>query len=222
MVGLTLLGSTSVVHDGLSHLFALVKTQVATHPIKGALLFVLAAALGAMLAFVSSAVLVPVAIYAWGEETTFLLLWAGWLAGGVASYGIGRFLGRPILKRLTSVEQIEVYERRIGARAGFPLVLLFQLAMPSEIPGYVLGLLRYPLALYLVILAFAELPYAIGVTFLGGALMNGQMIRFALVAFAGIVLLGYAFRHLHKLLEQADREVAAAIEAEAEETPRTL
>ena len=34
---------------------------------------------------------------------------------------------------------------------------------------------------------------AIGVTFLGGALINGQMIRFALVAFAGIVLPGYAF-----------------------------
>jgi uncharacterized membrane protein YdjX (TVP38/TMEM64 family) len=221
LIGLTLLGSTSVLHEGLSRLFTAVQAQVATHPIQGAVLFVLSAALGAMLAFVSSAVLVPVAIYAWGEETTFLLLWSGWLAGGMASYGIGRFLGRPILKRLTAVDQIEVYERRIGARASFPLVLLFQLAMPSEIPGYVLGLLRYPLVRYLAILALAEFPYAIGVTFLGGALMNGQMIRFGLVAFGGIVLLSYAFGHLHKLLERADEEGSAAIDAGVEQTPRT-
>jgi uncharacterized membrane protein YdjX (TVP38/TMEM64 family) len=139
----------------------------------------------------------------------FLLLWIGWLAGGVASYGIGRFLGRPMLRRLTSASQIAAYERRIGSKAGLPLVFLFQLAMPSEIPDYVLGLLRYPFALYLLILALAELPYAIGVTYLGGALMNGQMIRFALVALGGIARLAYAFRYLHQLLEQADQRVSA-------------
>lgn len=222
MIGLALLGSTSVFREGLTHLLAAVQTQVANHPVRGAVLFVLYAALGAMLAFVSSSVLVPVAIYAWGEEMAFLLLWIGWLVGGMASYGIGRFLGRPMLRWLGSAGQIAAYERRIGAKAGFPLVFMFQLAMPSEIPGYVLGLLRYPFALYLLILALAELPYAIGVTYLGGALMNGQMIRFALVALAGLALLTYAFRHLHKLLEQADQQVSAAIDADADDPPRTL
>jgi uncharacterized membrane protein YdjX (TVP38/TMEM64 family) len=222
VICLTLLGSTSVFREGLSHLLAVVQTEVANHPVRGAVLFVLYAALGAMLAFVSSSVLVPVAIYAWGEEMAFLLLWIGWLAGGVASYGIGRFLGRPMLRRLTSASQIAAYERRIGSKAGLPLVFLFQLAMPSEIPGYVLGLLRYPFALYLLILALAELPYAIGVTYLGGALMNGQMIRFALVALGGIALLAYAFRYLHQLLEQADQRVSAAIDANADDSPRTL
>lgn len=64
VICLTLLGSTSVFREGLSHLLAAVQTQVAIHPVRGAVLYVLYAALGAMLAFVSSAVLVPVAIYA--------------------------------------------------------------------------------------------------------------------------------------------------------------
>jgi uncharacterized membrane protein YdjX (TVP38/TMEM64 family) len=221
VICLTLLGSTSFFREGLSHLLAALQTQVADHPVRGAVLFVLYAALGAMLAFVSSSVLVPVAIYAWGEEMTFLLLWIGWLAGGMASYGIGRFLGRLMRRRLTSAGQIAAYERRIGAKAGIPLVFLFQLAMPSEIPGYVLGLLRYRFTLYLLILALAELPYAIGVTYLGGALINGQMIRFALVALAGIALLAYAFRHLNRLLEEADRRVSAAIDANADDSART-
>ena len=210
VIGLALLGSTSVFRDGLSHLLAAVQTQVTNHPIRGAILFVLYAALGAMLAFVSSSVLVPVAIYAWGEEMAFLLLWIGWLVGGMASYGIGRFLGRWMLRGLTPASQIATYERRIGAKAGFTLVFLFQLALPSEIPGYVLGLLRYPFARYLLILALAELPYAVGVTFLGGALMNGQIIRFTLVALGGIALLAYALRYLHRLLELSDQQGAAA------------
>jgi uncharacterized membrane protein YdjX (TVP38/TMEM64 family) len=91
--------------------------------------------------------------------------------------------------------------------------------MPSEIPGYVLGLLRYPFARYLAILALAELPYAIGTIFLGDALMNGQIFRFALVALAGIALLAYAFHHLHKLLEQSDRRVTTPTDARVDGPP---
>jgi uncharacterized membrane protein YdjX (TVP38/TMEM64 family) len=219
VLGLCVLGSSSVFHEFLSWLLPVVQAEAASHPLRGAVFFVLYAALGAMLAFVSSSVLVPVAIYAWGEEKAFFLLWMGWLVGGVASYGIGRFLGRPMLRWLASASQIEAYEQRIGNKAGLPLIFLFQLAMPSEIPGYVLGLLRYPLARYLAILAVAELPYAIGVIFLGDALMNGQVIRFALVALAGIALLAYALRHLHKLLEQTDRQINAPANAGVDEPP---
>jgi uncharacterized membrane protein YdjX (TVP38/TMEM64 family) len=215
VIALALLGSTEFFHQFLSHLLAAVHTQVEHHPVRGAVLFVVYAALGAMLAFVSSSVLVPVAIYAWGEEVAFLLLWLGWLIGGVASYGIGRLLGRPMLRGLASASQIATYERRIGAKAGFALVFLFQVAMPSEIPGYVLGLLRYPFARYLLVLGLAELPYAIGVTYLGGALINGQMVRFALVALGGLALLAYAFVYLHRLLERAQQQDSDATEAKA-------
>ncbi len=222
VVALALLGSTAFFREGLSQLLVAVHTQVVNHPVRGAVLFVLYAALGAMLAFVSSSMLVPVAIYAWGEETAFLLLWVGWLAGGVASYGIGRLLGRPMLRGLGSAGQIATYERRIGAQAGLLLVFLFQVAMPSEIPGYVLGLLRYPFGRYLLVLALAELPYAIGVIFLGDALINGQMIRFALVALGGLALLAYAFIYLHRLLERAEEQAAIATTTDATVPPRPL
>ena len=62
----------------------------------GKLVFVLVSALSAMLAFFSSAVVVPVAVYAWGNATTLALLWGAWLLGGIGSYVVGRTLGRRV------------------------------------------------------------------------------------------------------------------------------
>jgi uncharacterized membrane protein YdjX (TVP38/TMEM64 family) len=84
-----------------------------------------------------------VAVYTWGEPLSVALLWSGWLLGGVIAYSIGRFLGRPIVTWLTANAGLRQLERYLRRDSAFFLVLLFQLALPSEIPGYVLGLLHY-------------------------------------------------------------------------------
>jgi uncharacterized membrane protein YdjX (TVP38/TMEM64 family) len=201
VLGLSLLGSSPAFQGGLAHLLAAVQADVSENPLRGGLLFVLAAALAAMLAFVSSSVLVPIAIYAWGQETAFILLWLGWLLGGMASYSVGRYLGRPILRLMTSNWQVTHYERRISATAPLALVFLFQFTLPSEIPGYVLGLLKYSFGRYLLALGLAELPYALAMTFLGDALIQGNMIRFALVALGVVALLAFALYALDRQLK---------------------
>jgi len=202
VLGLSLLGSSPAFQGGLAHLLAAVQADVSENPVRGGLLFVLAAALAAMLAFVSSSVLVPIAIYAWGQETAFVLLWIGWLVGGMASYAVGRYLGRPILRLMTSNWQVAHYERRISATAPLALVFLFQFTLPSEIPGYVLGLLKYSFWRYLLVLGLTELPYALALTFLGGALILGNMIRFALVALGVVALLAFALYVLDRQLKE--------------------
>ncbi|WP_233613457.1 MULTISPECIES: hypothetical protein [Corallococcus] len=64
--------------------------------------FVLLSSLSAMLAFFSSALLLPVALQAWGKAVCALLLWLGWMLGGACAYGIARAWGRPVIRRLTS------------------------------------------------------------------------------------------------------------------------
>ena len=49
-------------------------------------LFVLLAAISAVLAFFSSALLLPVAVFTWGSKVTFVLLWLGWLLGGIGTH----------------------------------------------------------------------------------------------------------------------------------------
>ena len=67
--------------------------------------------------------------------------------------------------------------------APFWLVLLLQLALPSEIPGYVLGLARYSFPRYLLALSLAELPYTVATVYLGTAFLER---RGAVILAAGL------------------------------------
>jgi uncharacterized membrane protein YdjX (TVP38/TMEM64 family) len=198
--GLVFLVSSSEFQSALSWALSKAEPVIAAHPLWGALLFLLLSALSAMLAFFSSAVLVPVAIQAWGKLGCTFLLWLGWILGGACAYGIARFGGRPIVRRLTSSKGFARYEERISRNTPFGLVLLFQLAVPSEIPGYVLGLARYGLRRYLVILALAELPYALGTVWIGESLLEQRTVLLLGLGALAIFFSAWALHVLRKRL----------------------
>jgi uncharacterized membrane protein YdjX (TVP38/TMEM64 family) len=164
---------------------------ISAHPVRGALLFVAVSALSAMLMFFSSVVLVPVGIGAWGDVGCFLLLWSGWFLGGLLTYSIGRHLGRPIVERLLTRAEIEVYEHRIPPSGSFLKAFLVQLAFPSDVVGYFFGLLRYPRASYLGSLLCAEFPYAFGTVFLGAAFLQKQYVLLATGVVITLVVLAW-------------------------------
>jgi len=170
------------------------------HPGWGVLAFVGLAALSAMLAFFSSVVMVPVAVHHWGATMTVLLLWISWLAGGVGGYALGRYLGGPAVRRLAGAARVQHFEEHFTARAPIWLVFLFQLALQSEIPAYVLGMARYPLLKYLLALGAAELPIAIAAVLLGSGFLNRQYWLMLGVGVAGIAVVGLAVRALHRRL----------------------
>ena len=197
MAGMVALALSDPVHVAVLQVFEAAKTLMAGHPVLGPLLFVVLSALAAMLAFFSSAVLVPAAVYAWGPLVCTVLLWAGWMLGGLVSYGLAYRFGRPVLKWLAPGKAITRYQRRLREEASFGFVLLFQLALPSEVPGLVLGLAHFPLRTYLLALAIAELPYAAGTTLLGASFVSrqfGLLLSLGAVAALTAILLGRVFR----------------------------
>jgi uncharacterized membrane protein YdjX (TVP38/TMEM64 family) len=195
-----LLAATDAAHAVIRELFERARVVIVAHPVLGKVVFVLASALSAMLAFFSSAIVVPVAVYAWGEATTLVLLWGAWLIGGAASYVVGRTLGRRVAAWAISPARVDYWTARITHRAGFPTVLLFQLALPSEIPGYVLGIVRCRAGVYLLALALAELPYAVGTVYLGESFVRGDYALLIGLGILGIALIATAFHHLHRRL----------------------
>ena len=199
---LALVASSDGLHSLLLRFVTVAAELMTERPLLGAGLFVLFAAVSAMLAFFSSAVLVPVAVYTWGKALCMLALWVGWTLGGMASYGIGRSLGRPVVKSLLSSATLSRYEDRVSRHTPFGLVLLFQLALPSEVPGYLLGLARYPFGRYLVALLLAEMPYAIGTVYLGASFLDRQLPVLLGVGAAGAVLMALAFRTLQRRLRE--------------------
>ena len=199
-VGLALLASSDDLYSALIGVLDDAAKLIDERPVLGAVFFVVLSGLSAMLAFVSSSVLVPVALVAWGNVACMVLLWLGWTLGGAATYVIGRYLGRPMVVALLPDGTLERYESRIPERPPFGLLVLLQLAMPSEVPGYLLGLLRLPFRRYLGALVLAEAPYAIGTVYLGSSFLGRQLgLLFALGA-AGALLMALSVRVLHRRL----------------------
>lgn len=167
----------------------------ARNPLTGGLLFVGLSALSAVLAFFSSAILVPFGVRVWGELGCLLLLWVGWFLGGLLTYSLGRALGRPAVQWLLSPERVAQYEARIPTSHRFVPVFATQLILPSEAVGYLCGLLRVPVRVYFPALALAELPYAAGTVLLGAAFVHGRQTLLLGVALAGVALLGWGVWH---------------------------
>jgi uncharacterized membrane protein YdjX (TVP38/TMEM64 family) len=204
LVAVAIAASASI-HEAVETGVATISGIIDRHPLLGGAAFVGLAALSAMLAFFSSALVVPIGVHYWGEPLTFLLLWVGWLAGGAVTYGLGRFVGRQVLGVLIKPERVAYYQARIGRRASFGLVVLFQLAVPSEIPGYVLGTAGYPFPRYGAALALAELPYAAGAVYLGGTFLRRQYGWIVLLGVVGIAFVTWAVTRLHRSLSSPQR-----------------
>jgi uncharacterized membrane protein YdjX (TVP38/TMEM64 family) len=135
-----------------------------------------------------------------GQSGHGRLPWLGWFLGGLCAYGISRSLGRPLLRTIGSAKVSAFYQQRLSANVGLPVVLLLQLALPSEIPGYLCGLLRVRLRIYAAALALAELPFAIGTVWVGESILRregGWLIGLGLLA---AVASGYALYLLHRAL----------------------
>jgi uncharacterized membrane protein YdjX (TVP38/TMEM64 family) len=163
------------------------------YPVLGAAVFFLFAAISAMLAFTSSVVLVPPANLVWGKLITFLLLWGGWIAGAIAAFGIGN-VARPLLVRLGYQETLDEYQQFVSKRMRFWTAVLFCIAVPSEIPGYLLGGLGYPFLKFLGAIAIAEAIYAFGIVIAGQNLVAAKPFPF--LAIVAILIIIGAGAHL--------------------------
>lgn len=188
---LAALAASDAVHAVLLSVIEASTRLIGRHAVLGPLVFVGLAMLSAMLAFFSSAVLVPPGVLAWGPTTTMVLLLVGWMLGGMTSYAVARFVGRPAWRWFARGRSIAEHQVRLTRDTSLGLVILFQLALPSEIPGFVLGLARYPFARYLVALAIGELPYAVGTVLLGVSFVERRMSTF--IALGALAVLAGAF-----------------------------
>ena len=150
----------------------------ASNGIMARVIFVVLAALSALLSPFSSVPFIPIAVTIWGEATTIVLLLLGWTLGGIGAYAIGRYAARPILDRFVRSETAHRYADWIKEHATFVGILLFRLALPAEILGYALGITRYHFGKYIVATFLAEAPFAFGATRASTALISLDPMAF--------------------------------------------
>ena len=198
--------TSDILHDAVVDVLAAAESVMRAYPRGGMLLFLILAAFSAMLSFFSSAALVPIGVYVWGPTTTMLLLWSGGTMGGLSGYWFARTLGRRAVKRMVPGAPFRRYENFFAGDARWQTILLFRIALQSELPSYVLGLVRYPLSRYLPITVLAEALFALLEIYLGEAFLARSGATFAVVLLIFVALTVWAWKRLQ-------REMAAARDA---------
>ncbi len=197
-----LIAASDTMHDKTQEMIVWTEGIISKAPFLGMLVFVFLAMLSAMVAFFSSALLAPVAIVAWGEVVCLALLWLGWCLGGILSFCIGRFLGRSAVAKIIGEEKIATWRDAVSERTKFVHILFFQAVVPSEIPGYLLGILHYRFLLYLAALGITEIPYALATVYLGESCLKGQGLVIILVGIGVLVLAAFLLQS-HRRMVQA-------------------
>lgn len=174
-----------LIRDQLAAAIVWTQAIMREHHVWGAVLFAAFSALSAMIAFASSTMLVPPATLVWGKAGTFLLLWGGWLVGAALAFAIGR-AGQPLLKHTGYGDKLAKYQEYVSTRMRFWVVLLFCIAIPSEIPSYLFGSMRYPFARFIAAMAIAESGYALAAVFAGESLLIDRPLPFLAIV-AGLI-----------------------------------
>lgn len=136
-------------------------------PVLGAIVFFLASAASVLFLFLSSVLLVPSAVLAWGKWLTFLILAAGWLCGWMATYAVGRFFRDQAFVEKRLNEQHLNHSSFLSGKLPFSFVLIVISSLPAEFTGYALGALRYPFRYFLLALMLVEIPFAFLLVFIG-------------------------------------------------------
>jgi uncharacterized membrane protein YdjX (TVP38/TMEM64 family) len=158
-------------------------------PVWGAIVFFFASACSVLFLFLSSVLLVPSAILAWGKWLTFFLLSVGWLCGWMVTYAIGRFFrDRAFVEKKLNDQHID-NSLFLSGKLPFSFVLIVVSSLPAEITGYALGAVRYPFWSFLLALALVEIPFAFLLVFIGESffLDNAGLLIGLLVLLLGIL-----------------------------------
>jgi uncharacterized membrane protein YdjX (TVP38/TMEM64 family) len=79
-----------------------------------------------------------------------------------------------MLRWAVPASALQKFESHVHRDMPFYVVLLFQAAVPSEVPGYLLGTVGYRFDRYLIALAIAELPFAAATILLSESLVANR------------------------------------------------
>lgn len=201
IIGLMIYGS-QVIQQKIIGSVDMLGLYLQQHVILGMLIFFSVSVVAVLLSPFSSVPLVPSAIMAWGNFSTFWLLYLGWIIGGIIAYFIGSFFSEKIIKRFIPLEKVDYYKERISVNSQFWLVLLFRLAIPSEAASYTLGIIRYHFWKYLAVTILTEIIFALFVVYSSAILLSGKILYFSAVIIAGGTTLYFLYRYVQRRIKK--------------------
>lgn len=134
-----------------------------------------------------------------------LLSWIGGMAGGLATYALGRWLGAAASHRWKATQ---LWQRltEVSLSRGFWIVLIARMTpiISLDFIGYLAGIARMPLISYTLANAIGIIPGMLAYTAIGSELMQGRLLSwYTALALLALVTLFFLGRHaVRRLLER--------------------
>jgi|GEM_PF-1756124 len=170
--------------------------------------FVLIAALESVIAPLSIFPLIPLASNLFGWIPTALLSIVGWTLGALIAFKIARVYGKPLVKKLVSLEKLEEFEKKLPEQHFFLTIVLLRMFATVDFLSYALGLFsRMKTSTYIYATIIGLIPFAFVVAYLGIIPLRYQIIGIAIglivIFFGGWLTLRYINRSYDKRQKQA-------------------
>ena len=114
----------------------------------------------------------------------------GSVASGLVGYGVGRFLGRPIVRRVVGAQALSEGDRLFADLGGWMVALSRWLPIVSEVVACMAGLSRLRFPIFAAALACGSVPLGFAFAAIGEAGADRPLLTLALGAAAPFVLWG--------------------------------
>ncbi|MFW9997525.1 MAG: TVP38/TMEM64 family protein [Candidatus Odinarchaeota archaeon] len=152
-----------------------------------------------------------------GEATGFLggfifgffpgLLYSsiGLTLGSWVNLGIGRYLGRRLVKRILPASVFARFDHLLRAKAVFFIFIMFVIpGFPKDYLCLILGMSRLPLRLLLIVAGVGRIPGTLILSLQGASLDAGRYLQIVIVSALALVFLGPAYLLRDRIYEWSE------------------
>lgn len=156
---------------------------------------------GTVLAPITVLPLIPLSASAFGPFFAGVLSVIGWSVGGIIAFLIARYIGKPVIRHIISLEEIEKWESRLSSETEFWGLVVLRAITPVDILSYAVGLFsKISFRLYALATVIGVTPFSFILAYGGEALSEGSFLRLSLIVFLGVLLFWALYRFARKNL----------------------
>jgi uncharacterized membrane protein YdjX (TVP38/TMEM64 family) len=151
--------------------------------------FMLIAAMESVIAPLNIFPLIPIASGLFGWFLAAIYSTIGWTIGAFLAFILARRYGRPLIKKIASLERLERFEKKFPKKHIFLAIILLRIFIPLDLVSYALGLFsKVDAKIYILATIIGSVPFAFLAAYLGTVPFQYQII--GMIFGGGIILIG--------------------------------
>jgi len=175
------------------------ENMIADNSIASAAIFIFLMFITTVIAPLAMLPMVPMIAPFFGPFLTAIYTIVGWGFGAIVAFLLARHIGRPLLEKIVSLEEIEKYESRIPENMTFWGLVLLRMVVPVDILSYALGFLsKIPLYRYSLATIIGISPFAFLFSYMGDSFLDGDYFVFTSIFVGSLVMFIVVFYLLIK------------------------